>query len=131
MTSLLKQFKKLDIFGISISFNYEGEDTHKTYIGACLTIITLIFSAIYGYTRMEVMINREGDSNEEDIVFNYYDSDKVFSLNDMRLGDEIFFHTFVPPQAPAEIKVSDLIEPRATQRTFETSKTNDVHIEVS
>ena len=42
----MKFMKKQDIYGRAIGVHYDGEDTHKTLLGGCVTIVTTILVLI-------------------------------------------------------------------------------------
>ena len=58
---LSKAFKSFDFFGEGISFEIEGESTHRTCLGALCSIAIIIVTLSYAASRFDVMLNY-GDS---------------------------------------------------------------------
>jgi hypothetical protein len=52
-------FKSWDMFGQSIPFNIDGEDTFKSMPGACLSIWVLSVVLLYLYIKADDMVNHK------------------------------------------------------------------------
>ena len=47
--------KVFDIFGSSVSFNVKGNSTHRTYMGAVLSLIMIGITLTYAFKQLSVM----------------------------------------------------------------------------
>ena len=56
-------FKSIDIFGHPISVNYRGEDTFKTRLGACFTLIVYLLMI---FNLVQLSIAYVDGSNQEE-----------------------------------------------------------------
>ena len=54
--SLLEIYKKVDIFGHSVSFNANGKETVNSCIGATMTILVTFVTIAYAWTRFDILL---------------------------------------------------------------------------
>ena len=55
-------FKKLDIFGEDITFNFGGNRHYTTVVGAIVSILVVLVVFIYGQGKFFILLNR-GDTS--------------------------------------------------------------------
>ena len=57
----LRIFNSLDLFGESLTFNIDGQDEHKTTLGAIVSVLMLAAFVLYVGMQASVLLNR-GDT---------------------------------------------------------------------
>ena len=60
--SVLDYLKSLDMFGSGISFNIDGQDNVKSYIGSFFSVVLVCLTLVYAFTKWQVLLNYE-DTN--------------------------------------------------------------------
>ena len=55
----MEVYKKLDIFGKSVTFNAAGRGQVNSCLGATLTLLVTVVTIAYAWTRLNVMLNYE------------------------------------------------------------------------
>ena len=63
--SITNLFKSLDMFGSSVTFNIDGQETVKSYIGSFLSFVLISVTIMYAFTRYQVMINFDDTNYSE------------------------------------------------------------------
>ncbi|TNV82719.1 hypothetical protein FGO68_gene2428 [Halteria grandinella] len=74
-----ESFKSVDMFGQSVSFTWNGEDTYKTSWGAFLSWIILLIMAAYTIYRLIYMVNRWNPGVAKTTLIRGADEDEPFS----------------------------------------------------
>ena len=54
--SLLKVYKRVDIFGRGVSFEADGEGSVKSCLGATMTLLVTFITLAYAWTRFDVLV---------------------------------------------------------------------------
>ena len=54
--SILEIYKKVDIFGHSVSFNANGKEKVNSCIGATISILVIFVTIAYAWTRFDVLL---------------------------------------------------------------------------
>ena len=54
--SLMKIYKRFDIFGQSVSFNVDGRETVTSCMGATLSLLVAFVTIAYAWTRLNVLL---------------------------------------------------------------------------
>ena len=98
-----ESFKSVDMFGQSVNFTWNGEDTYKTSWGALVSWVILFIMTAYTVYRLVYMVNRWNPSvakttlirsAEEDEPFNPTESGFDFAFGLLKdLPKEIGFYT--------------------------------------
>ena len=60
--SIRNYLKSLDMFGSGVTFNIDGEETVKSYIGSFFSFVIICVTLVYAFTKWQVMVNFE-DTN--------------------------------------------------------------------
>ena len=67
--SVLNFLKSLDTFGSGVTFNIDGEETVKSYIGAFFSVALICLTLVYAFTKWQVMLNFEDTNHQETIDY--------------------------------------------------------------
>ena len=54
--SLMKVYKKFDIFGQRVSLNANGKETVNSCIGATMSLLVTFVTIAYAWTRLDILL---------------------------------------------------------------------------
>ena len=74
--------KSYDAFGVPISLKVNGEDSHKTYFGAFMSLLILILTLFQASKRYETMTSRLDTVHQRTASTNIYQNDDPLTMAD-------------------------------------------------
>ena len=57
---LIKKFRYIDIFGYTVNWKFDGNDSHKTIVGSIMSLLVMAMTFAQFYQKFVRMINYEG-----------------------------------------------------------------------
>lgn len=84
--SLIEVFKRVDIFGKSVSFNISGQAASRSFIGATITVLVTFLTIAYAWMRLKVLIDfgdtrfQETEDYRDDMTEEFAQSATLFNL---------------------------------------------------